>query len=299
MRLGSFLNTDGIHQSSDEANCALPSWKRLGIVAMLSCIVVWVVAYAPSTEFAFELSPQTSAPFAIRIFTSGFDVFAGSHLHSAFTWGRYHLEFRFGPDPTALSPVLDYGSLSTGAMTIDELTSPTYTPPTPKRSAIWRNIFSQGSGANNPPALVLTGGIAPGQCWAFQGNSGQLGIRLSQAIQAHALTVGHASLSSATSAPKKVALWGLKPADSDFCSSLGDESTPGPNFSSRYCGVHLISGIYKPTQSNPYQNFTVRTDSLSSDYFDHMIVEVSENWGHPTYTCIYRIQIYGQSRIID
>ena len=301
MRLGSFLNTDSTHQSSDEANCALPLWKRPGIIAMLSCIVMWVlVVYAPSTEFAFELSPQTSLPFAIRIFTSRFDVFAGSRLQSAFIWGRYHLEYRFGPDPTTLSPILDYGSLSAGAMTIDELTSPTYSPPAPKRSAIWRNIFSHGSGASNSPALALTGGIEPGQCWAFQGNSGQLGIRLSQAIQAHALTVGHASLSSATSAPKNVALWGLKPADSDFCTSLGDESTPRPKFGSGYCGVHLLSGIYEPTQSNPYQNFTSFTaPTSSSDYYDNMVVEVAGNWGNPIYTCIYRIQIYGQSRASD
>ncbi|KAN0127814.1 hypothetical protein V8E53_014370, partial [Lactarius tabidus] len=130
------------------------------------------------------------------------------------------------------------------------------------------------------------------------GDSGQLGIWLSQAIQVHALTVGHASLSSVISAPKNIALWGLKPADSNFCTSLGDKGTPRPNFSSRYCGVHLISGIYEPTQS-PYQNFTVCTDSLCSDYFDHMVVEVSRNWGHPTYTCIYHIQIYGQSRASD
>jgi hypothetical protein len=264
---------------------------------MLSCLVAWVVVCqcAPSTDFAFELSPH---PFAIRVFTSRFDVFASTRLQSAFTWGRYHLEFRFGPDPTTLSPVLDYGSLSAGARTVDELTSPTYSPPIPKGSAIWRNIFSRGSRANNSPALALAGGVEPGQCWAFQGNSGQLGIRLSQAIQVHALTVGHASLSSATSAPKNVALWGLKPADSDFCISLGDEGTPRPKFSSGYCSVHLISGIYEPTQSTPYQNFTAHTDSFS-DYFDHMIVEVAGNWGHPTYTCIYRIQIYGQSRASD
>jgi hypothetical protein len=258
--------------------------------------VLWVVACAPSTDFAFELSPPPSLPFALRVFTSGFDVFTNHRLQSAFTWGRYHLEFRFGSDPSMLSPILDYGSLSSGGRTIDELTSPTYSPPSHKGSTAWRRIFSRGARANNPPALALTGGIEPGQCWAFRGDSGQLGIRLAQAIHVSTLTVGHANLSSAISAPKNVALWGLKPADSDFCTSLGDVGTPrgtrSPNFGSGYCGVHLISGIYEPTQSTPYQNFTIATctDSLS---FDHVVVEVSENWGHPTYTCIYRIQIYG------
>jgi hypothetical protein len=99
--------------------------------------------------------------------------------------------------------------------------SPTYSPPNPKVSALWRNIFSQGSRTNNSPVLTLTGGIEPGQCWAFQGNSRQLRIWLSQAIQVHALTVGHTSLSSVISTPKNITLWGLKLADSDFCTSLG------------------------------------------------------------------------------
>jgi hypothetical protein len=149
----------------------------------------------------------------------------------------------------------------------------------------------QGARANNSPALALTGGIAPGQCWAFQGDSGQLGIRLAQAIQVTALTLGHANLSSTISAPKNVTLWGLKPADSYFCTSLGDMGKPRPNIGTGYCGACLISGIYKPSQSVPYQNLTADTDT--SDYFDHIIIEVSRNWGHPTFTCIYRIRIYG------
>jgi hypothetical protein len=259
----------------------------------LLCIVlcVFTAVCAPSTNFAFELSLPSSLPLAIRLFTDKFDVFASSRLQSAFTWGRYHLEIRFGPDPTTLSPFLDYSSLSAGGRTIEELTSPTYSP-SRKGPAIW-SIFSRGTRATNPPTLALTSGIEPGQCWAFPGDSGRLGIQLSQAIQVSNLTVGHASLSSATSAPKNVTLWGLKPADSDFCTSLGDVGKPRPNIGSRYCGVHLVSGIYEPSQSTPYQNFTARMDSLSLGYFDHMIVEVSGNWGHPTYTCIYRIQIYG------
>ena len=61
---------------------------------------------------------------------------------------------------------------------IDELMSPTYSIPIRKHSAIWKHIFSQGTIANNSPAITLMDGIEPGQCWAFQGDSGQLGIWL-------------------------------------------------------------------------------------------------------------------------
>ncbi|KAH9016077.1 UNC-like C-terminal-domain-containing protein, partial [Lactarius pseudohatsudake] len=168
----------------------------------------------------------------------------------------------------------DHGSLSAGGRTIDELTSATYSPPSHKGSAIWRRIFSQGARANNSPSLALTDGIEPGQCWAFHGDSGQLGIRLARAIRVNALTVGHANL-----------------FDRAFRSQKWDVSTSRPNFGSGYCGIRLISGIYEPSQSTPYQNFTAFTDYV--DYFDHIIVEVSGNWGHPIFTCIYRVQIYG------
>ncbi|KAH9068120.1 hypothetical protein EDB83DRAFT_2222788, partial [Lactarius deliciosus] len=190
----------------------------------------------------------------------------------------------------------DHGSLSAGGWTINELTSATYSPPSHKGSAIWRWIFSRGARANNSPSLALTDGIEPGQCWAFHGDSGQLGIWLARAIRVNALTVRHANLSTALSAPKNVVLWGLKPADGDFCTSLGDASTSRPNFGSGYCGIRLISGIYEPSQSTPYQNFTAFTDY--ADYFDHVIVEVSGNWGHPIFTCIYRVQIYGTTTTI-
>ena len=216
---------------------------------------------APSIDFAFKLSLPPSLPFTIHIFTSRFDLFAGSHLQSTFTWGQYHMELCFGPDPTTSSSLLDYSSLSAGSRIIDELTSLTYSPSSPKGSAMWRGIFSRGTRAVNLPGLALTGGTEPGQCWDFQGDSGQLRICLSQAIQVSTLTVEHATLLSAISTPKNVVLWGLKPADSEFCTSLGDMGTHRPNFGSGYCGVHLISGIYKPTQSTPYQNFTTHMDS--------------------------------------
>ena len=134
-----------------------------------------------------------------------------------------------------------------------------------------------------PGTCSRAGIISPVEGSSIPCISGQLRIRLTQAIQVSVLTVGHANVSSTISAPKDVALWGLKPADSDFCTSLGDVGTPRPNFGSGYHGIHLISGIYKPSQFTPYQNFTAcrDVDSGFSDYFDHMIIEVSGNWGHP------------------
>ena len=138
-------------------------------------------------------------------------------------------------------------------------------------------------------------GMELGQCWPFRGVSGQLGIQLAQPIQVVALAVGHADTPSATSAPKDFVLWGLKPIDSDFCMALGDVGTPKPNLGSGYCGARLLSGVFKPSQSTVYQNFTSTDFSYGTDYFDRIIVEILGNWGHPKATCIYRIQIYGKA----
>jgi hypothetical protein len=118
-----------------------------------------------------------------------------------------------------------------------------------------------------------------------------------QAIRVSSLAVGHANVSSTASAPKKLVLWGLKSTDSDICDMLGDVGTPTPEFGSGYCGIRLLSGVYDPSISTRYQNFTISPNSSARDYyFDRIVVQVLENWGHMTFTCIYRIQIYGNAQ---
>jgi SUN domain-containing protein 1/2 len=148
------------------------------------------------------------------------------------------------------------------------------------------------------PALALTDGMEPGQCWAFNGDAGQLGIQLANPIRVSHLTVGYPSTSRITSAPKTLVLWGLKPADSEVCATVGDKGTPTPDFGSGFCGIRLFSGIYEPKFSMPtyYQNFTTTADNLFDDYFDHMVFQVLGNWGHTDFTCIYRIWIYGTAQ---
>ena len=57
--------------------------------------------------------------------------------------------------------------------------------------------------------------------------------------------MGHANISSTASAPKKLILWGLKPTNSNLYTMSLDGDTPSPNFGLGYCGVCLLSIIYK------------------------------------------------------
>jgi SUN domain-containing protein 1/2 len=184
------------------------------------------------------------------------------------------------------SAIVDYASLSAGGKTINTLTSATYSLTQRKRYGIFSKVREVPS-----PAVALTEGLEFGQCWAFHGGAGQLGIQLAHAIRVSSLVVGHVNISSTASAPKKLVLWGLKPANSDLCTVLRDVDTPSPDFGFGYCGIRLLSVIHEPSCSTLYQNFTITP--VSSHYFDQFLVQILENWGHPSFTCIYHIQIYG------
>lgn len=201
---------------------------------------------------------------------------------------------RRAPPPPLLSPLLEYASLSVGGRIIEALTSATYSPPSSGRyTFVSRQEMAREA---RTPALALTDGMEPGQCWPFGGDAGQLGIQLTHPIRVSHLSVGLPSTSRLASAPKTLILWGLKPADSEVCDTFGEVRgvrPSAPDFGFGYCGIRLLSGIYEPEPSMPtyYQNFTTKVDH----YFDRMIFQVLGNWGNTDFTCIYRIWIYGRT----
>ncbi|KAF8487862.1 hypothetical protein F5888DRAFT_1567995, partial [Russula emetica] len=101
----------------------------------------------------------------------------------------------------------EYASLSVGGRTIEALTSATYSPPSSGRYIF---VSRKKTPRETPtPALALTDGMEPGQCWAFNGDAEQLGIQLTHSIRVSHLSVGHPRTSCVTSAPKTLILWGL------------------------------------------------------------------------------------------
>ncbi|KAH8981087.1 hypothetical protein EDB86DRAFT_2977558 [Lactarius hatsudake] len=276
-RLGSFFNgvggiSKGVHS---ETNQTWPPWIKALTFSIL--IGLWAVC-ASSVDFSFELSSPSSLSFAF----------------SSFTWGCYTAELCLGLHSTVLS-TFDYASLSVGGKAIEALTLVTYMPSAHKDYAMLRRIFLRDHRLDHSPAAALTDGIDPGQCWAFHGDSGQLGIQLAKAIHVTTLTVGHTNMSSTSLAPKGFILWGLKPVDSNFCAEFGGVGPPQLNFGSMLCGVCLLSGIYDPSNSQLYQNFTADPSTpYYANSFDNVIVQIVGNWGHPGFTCIYCIQVYGK-----
>uniref|UniRef100_A0A4W3I8C7 SUN domain-containing protein n=1 Tax=Callorhinchus milii TaxID=7868 RepID=A0A4W3I8C7_CALMI len=118
--------------------------------------------------------------------------------------------------------------------------------------------------------------VHPGNCWAFKGSQGFVVIHLSAPIRPTAFTLEHipksvALLGSISSAPRDFAVYGL-----------ADESKEEG---------HLIGRYTYDQDSDPIQIFPVQNEEHGA----YRVIElrVSNNWGHPEYTCLYRFRVHG------
>ena len=82
----------------------------------------------------------------------------------------------------------DYALAASGAESVRSLT----TPPYRSWAAALLRVFSR-HGAPKQPAVVLDTDMNPGSCYAFAGNSGSVGVRLSRPVAVTAVTVDHIS----------------------------------------------------------------------------------------------------------
>lgn len=127
----------------------------------------------------------------------------------------------------------------------------------------------------NTPRTVITPGINPGECWAFQNFPGFLVIKLAAPIKITAFSYEHISKKliangKIESAPKEFEVYGLK-----------HEADTAP----------ILLGSYKyDFDGEPLQFFA----SIHSDLVFEMIeLRVLSNHGNPNYTCLYRFRVHG------
>ncbi|KAF9974270.1 hypothetical protein BGZ73_002357, partial [Actinomortierella ambigua] len=77
--------------------------------------------------------------------------------------------------------------------------------------------------SHKPPEYAIRPGTTPGECWALEGDHGQLGIRLARQIIPTEVTIEHADMRVVLdmgSAPKEFELWGI-PSTEDASSRGG------------------------------------------------------------------------------
>ncbi|XP_057274887.1 sperm-associated antigen 4 protein-like [Pezoporus wallicus] len=117
---------------------------------------------------------------------------------------------------------------------------------------------------------------SPGYCWPMQQTQSEVLIRLPTEIQPTAITLQCCSeiatpLVTVSSAPK------------DFTVSGLDEAGHGETL----LGSFLYSVQKGPTQTFPLQNGIPRAFRL-------LKLGIQNNWGKPTNTCLYRVQVHGK-----
>ncbi|KAH0515678.1 Sperm-associated antigen 4 protein [Microtus ochrogaster] len=165
----------------------------------------------------------------------------------------------------------DYALSSVGASIDLEKTSSDYKD---TNTAYFWNRLSFWSYAR-PPSVILEPDVFPGNCWAFEGDQGQVVIRLPGHVQLSDITLQHppptvAHTGGASSAPRDFAVFGLQ----------ADDETE----------VFLGKFTFD-VQKSEIQTFHLQNDPPSA--FPKVKIQIRSNWGHPLFTCLYRVRAHG------
>ncbi|XP_075891249.1 uncharacterized protein LOC142894027 isoform X2 [Nelusetta ayraudi] len=176
---------------------------------------------------------------------------------------------RFSQDRTGLP---DYALESGGGSIISTRCSETFETKAALLSLfgvpLW--YFSQS------PRAVIQPDVHPGNCWAFKGSNGFLVIRLSMRIVVTAVSLEHipkalAPSGTLLSAPRDFSVYGLE----DVSEEAGE----------------LLGTFTYEEDGEALQTFAVMEASQRS--FQILELQVLTNWGHPDYTCMYRVRVHG------
>jgi len=123
------------------------------------------------------------------------------------------------------------------------------------------------------PISAISPSSNRGQCWPMKGDSGKIGIKLSEVIIPTSFSIEHIPKSIATSmnsAPKMIEVYALNSTDYSISQKVA-------------------SYIYK-INGPSVQTFEIHEPVFPCDTIQFKILE---NYGNPFYTCIYRLRVHG------
>ncbi|XP_075384350.1 SUN domain-containing protein 5 [Tenrec ecaudatus] len=164
----------------------------------------------------------------------------------------------------------DFALKSIGATIDFDHTSATYNHDKARSYWNWIRLWNYAQ----PPDVILEPNVTPGNCWAFEGDRGQVTIRLPQKIYLSNLTLQHI--------PKTISLSGsLDTAPKDFV-VYGMEGTPREE---------VFLGAFQFQPENTIQMFSLQNQPARP--FGAVKVKISSNWGNLRFTCLYRVRVHG------
>uniref|UniRef100_UPI00358E5AEB SUN domain-containing protein 1-like n=1 Tax=Myxine glutinosa TaxID=7769 RepID=UPI00358E5AEB len=129
---------------------------------------------------------------------------------------------------------------------------------------------------SNPPQNIIRPDVCLNSCWAAEGRSGEVTIKLSRRVKIMAFTIEHLPVSasptgSIISAPKHFAVYGFESGQPRNTTSLGIHK-------------YLMHG-------EPVQRFKVQVVPKSP--FNIIKVKLLNNWGQLDYTTLYSFKVHG------
>jgi SUN domain-containing protein 1/2 len=192
----------------------------------------------------------------------------------------------------------DFALYSSGGRIIRSMTSRTYKG----RPDRWlRTLTRKNSPKFKPPVTALVPDIHVGNCWAFAGAKGRLGIALSRKVYISAVTVDHPrkeAVFETGTAPREFKVWGLLYGEENVAKAAAYIKTSSPGRSSSEAPsdyLHIASFSYNVNSELSTQTFSifgaVRDLGIS---FDTVVFEIESNWGSEEYTCLYRVRVHGE-----
>ncbi|KAJ3753175.1 hypothetical protein EV360DRAFT_88028 [Lentinula raphanica] len=261
--------------------------SRLSLISCAALNLVWAV-------FMDEPFPQCSHE--------------GFHILCA------HCPSTFLPLPTQIatesrSPFVapDYALGPDGAIVI-ALTSPTFSGSS--------SIFEDHSKTEKaflyatPPLAVIEEDVRIGRCWRFPGSSGFITIKLAAAIRLTNLTIhypDHRELPSwkHEQIPKTIKLWALLPPHIDLTPALRQRSTTWDTFDNTGNFVKpflledastFVEGAMISYDAKQGTMQTFATQYPVPFWTTVVVIDVLDNWGSNTTTCLHRIAIHGEEK---
>lgn len=189
---------------------------------------------------------------------------------------KYHQDYLSVPD---------YALASSGARIIPKLTSSTYAlEPVDSVKRLIHKVMPLRD--TSSAIIALHPDTTVGQCWPMRGNNGSIGILLSRTITVTDVTIEHAGkqvMPDRRSAPKDFAVWAV------YGDNLGQ--IKGDTFGEQsQHSVELATGQYDANDESVLQTFAVDHKKPTRA----IVIRINSNWGHPDYTCLYRVRVHGE-----
>ena len=252
-------------------------------VLLLATIIALVIAYGEELPYLQD-HPVISTPF-IRSLRSFVRPSGTLSLRM-----RRQIDKRVQDILTAQIGRRDHALAADGGSIYTRLTSgPTWLP---------------AIGNSHPAQVLLRDNLQGGRCWAFDGSTGQVGIRVPTRIRPTAITIDHVPRQVAEDpqqAPRALRLWAAVDGEANrerfagYAASSPPAVADGPPITHGYTFMHLADFEYDLDAANYVQTFPVppRLQALGMD-FGVFVLEILGNWGG-SLTCVYRIRLHGEA----